>query len=213
MVAVNGKLWAVKLVHRATRASILLVVAAGAAHLSAQDGVSKPDASRFQAKLAQIEKIAATPRKGTAARTTQVTDTEVNSYLRFLAGPQVPVGIVEPMLHAAGNGRVSGRAIVDLDAVRTQKKRAWTDPLGYLAGRLPVTATGTLTTKEGVGRFVLESAEISGVTIPKSLLQELLSYYSRTPETPAGINMDEPFQLPAAIREIRIGMGTAAIVQ
>jgi hypothetical protein len=119
----------VKVVHRATRASILLVVVA-AAHLSAQDGVSKPDAARFQAKLAQIEKIAATPRKGTAARTTQVTDTEVNSYLRFLAGPQVPVGIVEPMLHAAGNGRVSGRAIVDLDAVRTQKKRAWTDPLG-----------------------------------------------------------------------------------
>ena len=202
-----------KLVHRATRASILLVVVAGAAHLSAQDGVSKPDATRFQAKLAQIEKIAATPRKGTAARTTQVTDSEVNSYLRFLAGTQVPVGIVEPMLHAHGNGRVSGRAIVDLDAVRTQKKRAWTDPLGYLTGRLPVTAAGTLTTKDGVGRFVLESAEISGVTIPKSLLQELLSYYSRTPETPAGINMDEPFQLPAAIREIRIGMGTAAIVQ
>lgn len=175
--------------------------------------MSKLDATRFQAKLAQIEKIAGTPRKGTAARTTQVTDTEVNSYLRFLAGTQVPVGIVEPMLHAVGDGRVSGRAIVDLDAVRTQKKRAWTDPLGYLTGRLPVTASGTLTTKEGVGRFVLESAEISGVTVPKSLLQELLSYYSRTPETPAGINMDEPFQLPAAIREIKIGTGTAAIVQ
>jgi hypothetical protein len=64
-----------------------------------------------------------------------------------------------------------------------------------------------------VGRFVLESAEISGVTIPKSLLQELVSYYSRTPETPAGINMDEPFQLPAAIREIKVGVGTAAIIQ
>jgi hypothetical protein len=59
----------------------------------------------------------------------------------------------------------------------------------------------------------LESAEISGVTIPKSLLQELLSYYSRTPETPVGINMDEPFALPAAIREIRIGQGSAVVVQ
>lgn len=183
------------------------------AHLSAQSAVSKLDATRFQGKLAQIEKVAVTPRKGNAARTTEVTDIEVNSYLRFLAGTQVPVGIVEPMLHAAGNGRVTGRAVVDLDVVRTQQKRAWTDPLGYLTGRLPVTASGTVTTKDGIGRFALESAEISGVTIPKSLLQELVSYYSRTAETPAGINIDEPFQLPAAIREIRIGLGTAAIVQ
>jgi hypothetical protein len=199
--------------HRLSGVLCAISLAAGAAQLSAQAGVSKQDATRFQVKLAQIEKTGTTPQKGTAARTTQVTDSEVNSYLRFLAGSQVPVGIVEPMLHAVGNGRVTGRAIVDLDAVRTQKQRGWTDPLGYLSGRLPVTAAGTLTTKEGVGRFVLESAEISGVTIPKSLLQELVSFYSRTPETPAGINMDEPFQLPAAIREIKIGMGTAAIVQ
>jgi hypothetical protein len=192
---------------------VLAAIFAGAAHLAAQGAVSKLDATRFQGKLAQIEKAAATPRKGTAERTTEVSDSEVNSYLRFLAGSQVPVGIVEPMLHAAGNGRVTGRAIVDLDAVRKQKQRTWTDPLGYLTGRLPVTAAGTLTTKEGVGRFVLESAEISGVTIPKSLLQELLSFYSRTPEMPAGINMDEPFQLPSAIREIRVGTGTAAVVQ
>ena len=49
--------------------------------------------------------------------------------------------------------------------------------------------------------------------MPKSLLQELLSYYSRTPEKPAGINMDEPFNLPSAIQEIRIGQGSAVIVQ
>ena len=51
------------------------------------------------------------------------------------------------------------------------------------------------------------------MTIPKSLVQELLSYYSRTPETPAGINMDDPFELPSAIKEIRIGEGSAVIVQ
>lgn len=190
-----------------------IAVIACAAHLSAQAKLSKPDAARFQAKLAQIEKNVVTPRKGTATRKTQVTDGEVNAYLAFLAGGQVPVGIVEPTLHAAGNGRVTGRAIVDLDAVRTQKKRAWTDPLGYLMGRLPVTAAGTLTTGAGVGRFTLESAQISGVTIPKSLLQELLSYYSRTAENPSGISMDNPFALPASIREIRVGQGSAVVVQ
>lgn len=182
--------------------------------LEGQAALSKTDATRFQTKLTQIETNGGKPRKPkAAARTTQVSETEVNSYLKFLAGSQVPVGIVEPTLRALGNGRVAGRAMVDLDAVRTQKKRAWTDPLGYLIGKLPVTAAGTLTSQNGTGRFQLESAEISGVTIPKSLLQELLSYYSKTAENPSGINMDEPFPLPAAIQEIRIGQGVATIVQ
>lgn len=189
------------------------LLAASAVHLSAQARVTQQDATRFAGKLTQIEKNGTVPRKGNTARTTTVTDAEVNAYLKFLAGSQVPVGIVDPTLHGAGNGRVTGRAIVDLDAVRTQKKRSWTDPLGYLMGKLPVTAAGTLTTAKGVGRFQLESAEISGVTVPKSLVQELLSYYSRTPENPAGINMDEPFTLPAAIQEIRIGQASAVIVQ
>jgi hypothetical protein len=190
-----------------------LALAAGAAPIPAQQKLSKQDATRFAAKLAQIEKNSLMPRKAGAARSTQVSDTEVNAYLRYLAGPQIPVGIAEPYLRGVGNGRVTGSAIVDLDAVRTQKQRGWLDPLGYLTGRLPITAAGTLTTSKGVGRFQFESAEISGVTIPKSLLQELLTYYSRTPENPAGINMDEPFELPSGIQEIRIGQGTAVIVQ
>lgn len=182
--------------------------------MNAQPALTKADATRFQTKLAQIEANGTRPRKpSTPARSTQVSDAEVNAYLKFLGGAQVPSGIVEPMLHAVGNGRVTGSAVVDLDAVRTQKKRAWTDPLGYLTGRLPVTAAGTLSTQDGVGRFQLESAEISGVTIPKSLLQELVSYYSKTKDNPAGINMDDPFQLPAAIQDIRIGQGVATIVQ
>jgi len=173
--------------------------------------LSKQDAARFQTKLQTIQKNALVPAKTT--RTIQLTDNEINAYLKFLAGAEVPVGIVDPVLHAAGKGVVTGTATVDLDAVRTQKKRGWTDPMGYLTGRLPVTAAGTLTTRNGVGTFALTSAEISGVTVPKSLLQELLSYYSKTPQNPSGIDMDDPFQLPAAIKEIKVGQGNATIVQ
>lgn len=181
--------------------------------LAAQATVTKQDAARFQTKLAQIVQQGNTPRTARGSRATQVSDAEVNAYLKYAAGKDVPVGIVDPTLSALGNGRVGGRAIVDLDAVRTQKKRGWTDPLGYLTGRLPVTASGTLTTQNGIGKFQLESAEISGVTIPKGLLQELLSYYSKTAQNPVGINMDDPFVLPAGIREIKVGQGSATIVQ
>jgi hypothetical protein len=49
--------------------------------------------------------------------------------------------------------------------------------------------------------------------VPKTLIQELLTYYSRSPENPAGINMDEPFELPSRIKEIRVGKAASTIVQ
>jgi hypothetical protein len=177
-----------------------------------QAKLSQQDATRFQAKLATITSYAPQSGKKIQPRSIQITDNEVNSYLRY-SSTQIPAGIVEPTLTAVGDGRVAGRAIVDLDAVRKQKKRGWTDPLGYLTGMLPLTASGVLTTENGMGRFQLESAELSGVSIPKGLVQELLSYYSRTPENPAGINMDDAFELPARIREIKVAHGVATIVQ
>ena len=181
---------------------------------ASQVSLSKAHGDRFQTKRARIVTTGKTPRsKARPAQSTQVTDAEVNSYLRYHAKDQIPVGVVDPTLQALGNGRVGGRAIVDLDAVRKQKQRGWLDPMGYLTGRLPITARGRLTTAKGVGRFELEGAEISGVTIPKTFVQELLSFYSRTPEDPDGINMDDPFQLPARIYEIRVATGTATIVQ
>jgi hypothetical protein len=179
--------------------------------VAAQATLSRQDAAHFADKLALVERTATHPHR--APVTTHISDDELNSYLRFLAGSQVPSGIVEPTISTLGGGKLGGSAVVDLDVVRTQKKRAWSDPLAYLSGRLPVTVSGTLTTENGTGHFNLTSAEISGVTIPKSLLQELLSYYSRTAQNPQGIDMDAPFALPSAIREIRVGMGGAVIVQ
>jgi hypothetical protein len=176
--------------------------------------LTKALGDRFQAKLVRIVAVGQTPPgKTRKPESTQITDAELNSYLRYHAADQIPVGIVDPWISAVSAGKVSGSATVDLDAVRKQKQRGWLDPMGYLSGRLPLTARGRLTTQNGVGRFELEGAELSGVTIPKTVLQELLSFYSRTPEDPDGINMDDPFNLPVQIREIRVGAGTATIVQ
>lgn len=175
---------------------------------------SKQEADQFNSKMARIVSNGKAKPVGKAVpRTTEITDNELNAYLLHYAKDQIPPGVVEPTINAVGNSRLSGRVIVDLDVVRKQRQRGWLDPMGYLTGRLPLTATGTLSTTEGVGRFTLESAELSGITVPKTLIQELLSYYSKTPEQPNGINMDEPFELPAGIREIRVGQAQATVVQ
>jgi hypothetical protein len=49
--------------------------------------------------------------------------------------------------------------------------------------------------------------------VPKSVLQQVVSYYSRSDEQPNGIGLDDPFQLPADIVEIRVEPGQAIVVQ
>ena len=190
------------------------------AQLSGQQRFTKQDADRCQGKLGRITAFANTPTAKTAvtsasakSQTTQLTDTELNSYIRYHLREQVPAGIVDPTLNALGDGRVSGTTMVDLDGIRKSRQRGWTDPLNYLTGQMQLTASGVLVTQNGVGRFQLESAQISGVTIPKSLVQELLSYYSKSAENPSGISLDDPFELPARIKEIRVGRGEAMVVQ
>jgi hypothetical protein len=198
------------------RAAVLAFGLVATAQSAADQRFTRQDADRCQGKLGRITSFATEPKaraRSAAAQTTQLTDTELNSYLRYHLKDQVPVGVVDPTLNAVGDGRVKGGAVIDLDAVRKQKERGWTDPLSYMTGRLPLTASGLLITQNGVGRFQLESAEISGISIPKSLVQELLSYYSRTKENPSGISLDAPFDLPAGIKEIRVGKGEAMVVQ
>jgi hypothetical protein len=202
------------MVHRLRLAVVIVLGATAVGHVGAQERFTRQAADRFQSKLIRIVELGKVRRASAATPTsTQLTDAEVTAYLRHHARDQVPVGIVEPTLIALGGGRVGGKAIVDLDAVRAQKQRGWLDPLAYLSGRLPLSATGTLVTQNGVGRFQLESAELSGVSVPKTVLQELLSHYSRTAENPNGINMDDPFELPSGIREIRVGKGDAMVIQ
>jgi len=185
----------------------LMLAAPGSAMLP-----SRRDADTLKQKVATISAHGERPQR--QGLKTTVTENEVNAYLAFEAGDQLPAGVVEPSVSILGTGRLAGRAVVDLDAVRRAKATpSLLDPMNYLTGRLPVTATGVLTTSNGIGRFQLENATVGGIPVPKMLLQEIVSYYSRTKENPAGIGIDDPFALPARIREIQVERGQAVIVQ
>ena len=187
------------------------VFAAAATRAGQEAPATRRDADSLVTKLFAINLNA--ERRATGARATTVTERELNSYLRIHAREELPAGVLEPYVWIVGDGRVSGRALVDLDEVRKQKPRGWLDPAGYLTGRVPVRATGILTTRDGIGRFTLETAEVAGVTIPNWFLQEIVTYYSRNPHLPEGFSMDAPFELPARIREVRVDRGKAVIIQ
>ena len=99
--------------------------------------------------------------------TTPITEAEVNSYLRYELGDRIPAGVTDPWVSILENGRLSGKATVDLARVgQSRKSSGMLDPFNLLTGALPLTVNGVLQTKNGVGTFALESASISGVPVP-----------------------------------------------
>lgn len=200
------------------RRHVLLTAAAGfcvaVSVLAARQQLSRRDADVAERKIATIVQHAnMKPGKIAKPVRTSFTESELNAYLKFRGNEQLPKGVVDPWVTIGGERRVTGRAVVDLDEVRKSKPRSWFDPAAYLTGTVEVTATGMLRTADGKGTFELESASVGSLPVPKSVLQELVSYYSRTPDAPDGFDLDKPFELPAKIREVEIQRGAATIIQ
>jgi hypothetical protein len=182
--------------------------------------ISKQQADLFSRKVAQIVVQGdAVLQPGTkvekpGTKKTQVSETELNSWFAYSAQPLLPAGVSDPRITLVGNGKVAGQAVVDLDAIAKKKQSGGTfDVWNLIGGKVPVNVAGTLRTRDGIGTFLLESADVSGLPLPKSFLQEVVSYYSRTPAHPQGVKIDDPFELPASIRQIDVGSGQAVVVQ
>ena len=175
--------------------------------------LSKQQADLFSRKVQQIV-VQGDRVQQPGTKRTPVSENELNSWFAYSAKPLLPSGVAEPRITLVGNGKVAGQAIVDLDAIAKKKQSGGTfDVWSLVGGKVPVNVSGTLRTSNGVGNFQLESADVSGVPLPKTFLQEMVSYYSRTPAHPQGVKIDDPFELPASIRQIDVSAGQAVIVQ
>jgi hypothetical protein len=104
---------------------------------------------------------------------------------------------------------VSGQAFVDLDVVRQKSSSGgWFDPTSYLTGKLPVSASGRIVTWDGKGKFELDTATINGIPLPKSLLAQMVNFFTRTADNPRGSSIDDTFELPASIQSIDVNAGS-----
>ena len=113
-----------------------------------------------------------------------------------------------------GEGDVD-RAVIERVPLWTdlRRERGPFDPLAYLSGSVEVVATGRVegSNREGLIRY--ESATVAGVAVPKTVAQELLRFYTSTPERPRGFAFDEPFELPAGFRAATVERGAVTVTQ
>lgn len=175
--------------------------------------VSRQSADECDQKIALIQRQGDIA-DGTGTRRTPFTEDELNSWLLYRAPPLLPDALGKPQVTIIGEGRLAGQAVVDLNVVGTRRSAGSRfNPFRLLGGKVEVSVTGILHASDGMGRFEVQSAQMSGIPVPVAVLQELVSYFSRTPERPEGARLDDPFSLPASIRGIEVGQGQAVVVQ
>ena len=179
-----------------------------------QPELNRSEAESMSRKLdAIVERGNATPEPKAKPLTTSFTEREVNAFFKFMGPLFMPTGVTGTQLTIGSDGHVQSRAVVDLNAIRQAQPRGWLDPLAYLTGSMEVRASGRVRGANGKGVFQFESAYIAGVPVSKSVLQELVTFYTRSPELPKGFNLDEPFDLPSNIRSVQTRVGAATVVQ
>jgi hypothetical protein len=201
---------------------IVAIVAIGAAALwrftrsakpaTASGAVSEAAAGRMQQKLDAIVAHAAGPPKAKAQPlTTTLSEEELNSYFQYRMGAKIPRGVsqIRFQLHA---GRVTGEAMVDFDEVKASSNRP-IHPLldALLAGKRPVSGTGSFTSSNGSGVLHLEQVAIGNLSLSGALLDLLVRRFVLPRYPKAAI--DRPFQLPAGIDRLVIEEGRAIIYQ
>lgn len=196
----------------ARRASALVIAALSAT--AAAQTLSRAEADAMNAKIERIVAAAEAERAANAEPlVTSFTDRETNAYIEFYGHEFLPPGVAEPRVRFGAAGRVAARAVVDLDAVRAARERSWLDPLAFVTGSVEVIANGAVVTDRGEGVVRFESATVGGIGVPKTVAQELLRFYTRSPERPGGFAFDEPFPLPPGVRSIAVDTGRATLVQ
>jgi len=173
-------------------------------------GLSWDDADYVEKTLDRMEKRLQSGRAA-ADETVVVTERQLNSYVTLSLGPRMPAGVSHLQLRLQKD-RLAASALVDLDRVKAQlPPGAASGLLMFLGGTLPVEVYGRLATADGLGRIDLEQATVGGVSLPTSLVAQVISMSTKSAARPQGFDILSPFPLPWSARQLRLEPGRALL--
>jgi hypothetical protein len=142
--------------------------------------------------------------------TVLVTEGELNSYLNLELAPKLPRGVSD-LLVRLDRDRVFASGTVDLDQVQGKLSSSRFSPLALLSGRVPVQIQGRLMNLNGFGAIEWEDIRISSLSLPASVLGQLVASSTRDAENPEGFDIQAPFRLPHACQRLRLEPGRALL--
>jgi len=169
-------------------------------------GLSWEDADYVTGTIARIERRLGAG-KPASREPIVVTERQLNSYVRLAAKlppalTNVEIGLQKDALLARGT--------LDLDQVKSKMPQG-AGLLGFLSGTVPVQLTGRFWGAEGTGRVEVEQATVAGISLPASLVAQIVSQSTKSPERPQGFDIFAPFPLPYTARRVRLEPGRALV--
>lgn len=167
-----------------------------------QSDLEPVDGQRLLDKLVEITDRVVTP--DVTNQSVIIHQREINAYLQFQAVTELPTGITDAEISLLDGGVLSVRATVDLSLLRDAQPQETPDLLRYLSGRVPVTVDGEVRGQNGVAHVDVELVTIAGLSVPVSVLTDLVRRYSTGEQYPDGIDFAEPLNLPYGMSELRV---------
>ena len=139
-----------------------------------------------------------------------VSESELNSYLRFALAAKVPRGLRDVRI-VLREGLLEIRGFANLSEFREIQEKTGASFLALLGGDLPVEVVAGFRSDRGFGQFVLQSAQIGPMPLSPSLVADLVARATVDATRPSGFDMRAPFRLPYAVKRIRPLRASATI--
>jgi hypothetical protein len=176
----------------------------------APPGLSWEDADHVAETVARLERRLKAG-KPASREPIAVSEREVNSYVTLTLGPKLPPAL-SGLSFRFEPDRLAANGILDLDAVRSKlPKDGPSSLLAFLSGTVPVALKGRFRGANGQGRVEIEEAAVSGISLPPTLLAQIVAQATRSTKQPEGFDLLAPFPLPWAARSVRLEAGRAVV--
>ena len=169
-------------------------------------GLSWEDADYVTGTLARIERRLGAG-KPASRQPIVVTERQLNSYVRLAA--KLPPALTDLEL-GLQKDTLLARGSLDLDQVKSKMPQG-AGLLALLSGTVPVELRGRLWSAEGKGRVEVEQATVAGVSLPTSLVAQIVSQSTKNAQRPQGFDILAPFPLPYTARRVRLEPGRALV--
>lgn len=173
-------------------------------------GLSWEEADEIAGTLARLERRISSGRPA-SRQPIVVTERQLNSYVNLSLAAKIPPG-VSGLDFRLEKDRVGARAVLDLDRLRERlPQEGASSLLAFLGGTVPVEILGRVPNEGGKGRIEVEQATLGGVSLPASVLAQVVAMATRSERHPQGFDLLAPFDLPWAARRVRLEPGRALV--
>lgn len=168
--------------------------------------ISKDAAVAAESKFRQIEESSAT---GQPFGSIRISETELNSYVRYDMEPQFPPGLSNVQLQLQP-GRTQGTTQIDFDKLKGGMKSPPNPLLAYLLrGIHTLGVQGTLSASNGMGQFHLETVTLDGTVLPQPVVEYLIDQYLQAHYP--NVSIDRPFALGFGIQKLEVQSGSVLL--